>query len=147
MTWWIWLLVGMGFLAGELFTPGGFFMIFFAAAALIVGGMSAAGVAGPPWVQWALFSGLSISSLLLFRKRLVARFQPNPALTDKMGDLAGGTAILTADLAPGATGQAEHRGTTWSVRHAGGAALKKGQRCKIKTVEGLTLIVEAETQQ
>lgn len=147
MTWWIWILIGLTLLAGELFTPGGFVVIFFALAALLVGGLAAVGMAGPPWVQWALFSAISVISLTLFRKRLVERFQPHPALADKMGDLSGGTAILSEDLAPGATGKAEHRGTSWSVRHAGGAPLKKGQRCKIKTVEGLTLIVEAEPQQ
>ena len=30
MTWWMWLIVGLGLFAGELVTPGGFFVIFFA---------------------------------------------------------------------------------------------------------------------
>ncbi|MBU6434571.1 MAG: NfeD family protein, partial [Nitrospirae bacterium] len=60
---------------------------------------------------------------------------------DSMG---GETAIPLEDLAPGGTGKAELRGTTWTAHNAGPALLKKSQRCKVERVEGLTLWITAE---
>ena len=56
MAWWLWLLVGLALLGVEMLTPGGFFTIFFGVAAIVVGVLSRFGLAGPPWMQWLLFS-------------------------------------------------------------------------------------------
>ena len=143
MTWWAWVLLGLGLLGIEVMTPGGFFVLFFGLAALVVGALAGLGVSGPAWLQWLLFSLLSVSSLVLFRRRLVQRLRASggAALT---GGLIGDVAILLDDLPPGAVGKAELRGTAWSVRHDGPEALPRGQRCRVQRVEGLTLHVRPE---
>jgi membrane protein implicated in regulation of membrane protease activity len=143
MTWWAWVLVGLGLLGIEVLTPGGFFVLFFGLAALVVGALAGLGLHGPPWLQWLLFSVLAVSSLLLFRRRLLERLRAagDGAMT---GGLIGDVAVLLDDLPPGAVGKAELRGTAWSVRHDGPAPLPRGHRCRVERVEGLTLHVKPE---
>jgi membrane protein implicated in regulation of membrane protease activity len=58
--------------------------------------------------------------------------------------MVGETAVLLDDVAPGQTGKAELRGTTWSARNAGTASLHKGQRTSVAKVDGLTLWLKSE---
>jgi len=51
---------------------------------------------------------------------------------------------VTEAVAPGGVGKAEMRGTPWTARTNGGAALSPGQRCRVERVEGLTLWLRAE---
>jgi membrane protein implicated in regulation of membrane protease activity len=143
MSWWLWVLAGLALLGAELLTPGGFFVFFFGCAALVVGVLVALGVGGPVWLQWLLFAALSIASLLLFRRPLlewVKQRQP----TGTVDSLEGDTAILLEDLAPGAVGKAELRGTSWSAQNADTQVLTRGLRCRVVRVEGLTLWVRAQ---
>jgi branched-chain amino acid transport system substrate-binding protein len=74
MTWWIWILAGLGVLLLELVTPGGFYFLFFGASAIAVGVLAATGVASD-WVQLLVFSVLSVTSLLVFRGPLLRRLK------------------------------------------------------------------------
>jgi membrane protein implicated in regulation of membrane protease activity len=142
MTWWLWVLVGFGLLGLEALTPGGFFVLFFGLAAVLVGLLDSLGLAGPDWLQWLLFSLLSVGSLMLFRGRLVERLgMPGAA---EVGGLVGNVAVLLDDLPPGAVGKAELRGTAWSVRHEGADTLPRGRRCVVDRVDGLMLHVRPE---
>jgi membrane protein implicated in regulation of membrane protease activity len=142
MDWWLWLLIGLALLAVELFTPGGFYVVFFGVGALVVGLLVGLGVGGPPWVQWLVFSGMSVASLLLLRGRLLAR-AGSGAPEAPMDTLLGELAIPMEDLAPGAVGKAELRGTSWTAQNADDRLLAKGQRCRVARVEGLTLLIRA----
>lgn len=142
MTWWVWLLVGLGLLGFEVLTPGGFFMLFFGLAALVVGALAGSGLTGPGWLQWLLFSMLSVGSLLVFRRPLLAWLQSPEATA--VTSLVGDVAVLLGDLPPGAVGKAELRGTAWSVRHDGPDTLARGRRCRVDRVDGLTLHVRPE---
>lgn len=144
MLWWYWLLLGLGFLGLETLTPGGFYFLFLGVAALIVGGLSLARVAGPEWAQWALFSVVSVLLLAVARKPLLAQTRPKPGHDGRRPELVGESATLLEDLAPGALGKAELRGTTWSARNGDETALTSGQRCRVHRVDGLTLWVRAE---
>jgi membrane protein implicated in regulation of membrane protease activity len=144
MLWWYWFLLGLGFLGLETLTPGGFYFLFVGVAALIVGGLSLAGVAGPHWAQWALFSVLSVLLVAVARKPLLAQVQPKRGHDGRRPELVGESATLLEELAPGALGKAELRGTTWNARNGGEVALTSGQRCRVERVEGLTLWVRAE---
>jgi membrane protein implicated in regulation of membrane protease activity len=66
MAWWVWLLVGLGLLGFEMLTPGGFFILFFGLGALVVGALAGLGLTEPVWLQWLLFSVLSVGSLLRY---------------------------------------------------------------------------------
>jgi len=144
MTWWYWLLLGFGLLGTEILTPGGFYLLFFGLAALVVGVLVGLGMEDPIWLQWLLFSGLSIGSLLLVRGPLLARMQSVEHETPEVDSLVGELATCLDDLSPGGIGKAELRGSTWTVRNAGHASLAKGQRGRVERVEGLTLWIKAD---
>jgi membrane protein implicated in regulation of membrane protease activity len=127
----------------EVFTPGGFFVLFFGVGALVVAVLVGLGVGGPAWAQWLIFSVVSVVSLLLFRSRLLAWFGRGEA-GSRLDTLEGEVATPLEDLAPGAIGKAELRGTSWTAHNAGDRALARGQRCRVVRVDGLTLHVRAE---
>lgn len=144
MLWWAWILFGLGLLAAEMLTPGGFFVLFFGLAALLVGGLVALGIAGPEWTQWLMFSVLSVASMLGIRRRLVDRFTKPVVGGHNLDALVGEAAVLTEDLAPGNVGKAELRGTTWTVRSHKPETLARGTRCTVERVDGLTLWVHPD---
>ncbi len=134
-------MVGLLLLAAETFVPVDFFVFFLGVAALGVAAIAAAGAAETASAQLLWFSILSVGALVGLRRPILARFRragPDHASTST---LVGECAVLLEDLAPGAVGKAELRGTTWSVRHDGGEGLPRGHRCRVARVEGLTLWV------
>ena len=139
MTWWIWILAGMALLAVEIVIPGGIIMLFFGVSAMIVGLLVALDVGGPLWLQAVLFSVLSIVSLLTLRGPILRRM--NSTAAGEIDSLAGEQALLLGDIAPGAEGQAELRGSPWTARNVGDGPLKEGQKCTVDRVEGLKLYV------
>ncbi|HYV17493.1 MAG TPA: NfeD family protein [Verrucomicrobiae bacterium] len=143
MTWWMWVLAGLALFAFELLTPGGFFVIFFGVGALVVGLLSGLGLIHGP-VEWLVFSGVSIVSLLLFRKPLLDWMKQREGPRAPVDSLIGETAVLTEDLPAGGVGKAELRGTSWNVRAREGTGLPRGQRTKVERVDGLTLWVRVE---
>ena len=144
MTWWYWMLVGLMLLGAEMVTPGGFYMLFFGLAALAVGTLAGVGLVQAEWLQWLLFSGLAILSLLVFRGPLLAWIKTHDKEMPNVDSMAGESAIPLEDLVPGGTGKAELRGTMWTAHNAGPALLKKNQRCKVQRIEGLTLWITPE---
>jgi membrane protein implicated in regulation of membrane protease activity len=144
MIWWYWMLAGFVLLGVEMATPGGFYILFFGLAALIVGSLAGLGFAQAEWLQWLLFSGLAILSLLIFRGPLLAWLKKQDKDLPAVDTLAGESAIPLEDLALNGTGKAELRGSTWTAHNAGPSPLMKGQRCKVERVEGLTIWISAE---
>ena len=142
MLWWHWIAFGLVLAGLELFTPGGFFIVFFGVGALAVGVLSLLGVAGPLWVQWLLFSVLSVVSLAVFRKPLLDRMRSATSNTAPVDPLVGEIATPVADIAPGAVGRAELRGTAWQARNLGTITAVRGQRCRVMRVDGLTVEID-----
>jgi inner membrane protein len=97
---------------------------------------------GPPWIQWLMFSILSVAALSLFRRPLLKRLRP-ATLAQDVDSLVGETAIALEDMAADAIGKAELRGSAWSARNVGGISLTRGQRCRVERVDGLMLCVRA----
>lgn len=142
MTWWHWLALGLVLIALELAVSSGFYVIFFGIAAIAIAGLHLFGIAGPGWWQLLLFSGLSILALGLFRRPLLGLIEPKgPADLDTV---VGDIAIPLDDIAPGAVGRAELRGTVWSARNAGARALARGERCRVVSVDRLMIFLEPE---
>jgi membrane protein implicated in regulation of membrane protease activity len=142
MEWWHWLVLGLILVALEMAAAGGFYVIFFGIAALAIGGLHMLNAAGPVWFQFLLFSVLSVASLMLFRRPLLRMLQPEGAA--EVDTLVGETAIPLGDIAPGAVGQAELRGSTWSARNLAAATVVRGQRCRVVRVEHLMIYLEPE---
>jgi hypothetical protein len=143
MIWWIWMLLGIGLLALEAAAPGGLFALFFGLSALLVGLLTALGWAGPIWMQWLLFSAVAIAALAVLRGPLKGRLNVKGSQR-QVDSLVGEAGAILEDVAPGGVGKVEIRGSSWNARSQGGVPLTRGQRCKVESVEGLTLWVRPE---
>jgi membrane protein implicated in regulation of membrane protease activity len=142
MEWWVWILAGLLLLVGELITPGGFYIAFFGIGAIVVGALAALQIAGPVWVQFGLFSAVSVLALWLFREKLLRLSQgPDRGQVDS---LIGETAVTLEGIPLNGIGKAEMRGSSWSARNIGEKPLARGERCKVERVEGLMIFVRAE---
>jgi|SRR5688572_8703790 membrane protein implicated in regulation of membrane protease activity len=144
MIWWYWMVFGLVLLAAEMTTPGGFYILFFGLSALIVGTLAGIEIVQAVWLQWLLFSVIAVGSLLFFRGPLLSRLNDNRRGRPEIDSMVGEVAIPLETLAVGATGKAELRGTTWSVKNVGTTPFSKGQRGKVTNVDGLTLWIVAE---
>ena len=141
--WWHWLVLGLLLAVAELASAGGFYLIFFGLAAIIVGLLAAFDLVGALWMQLLLFSAISVAGLGLFRGRLLKSMQPDPQAPG-IDRIVGEIAVAAEDLAPGAIGRVELRGTAWSARNDAGVSLSRGTRCRVTNVEGLTLHIVPE---
>lgn len=142
MAWWLWIVIALGLAALEAVTPGGFVTLFFAVGAFVVGLLAlAGGLASLLW-QGLWFSAISVAALLLFRRRLLEGLDNGrrPAIDSLVGEAA----VLMEDLPGDGIAKAELRGTSWSVRSANHRPLVKGQRCRVESVDGLTLWIRSE---
>ena len=144
MAWWLWMLLGFALVGCEVMTPGGFFFLFFGLGAITVGVLAALGAGGPGWVQWLLFSLISIGFLVPLRGRLLRRVATGDDAAACVDALVGQVAVLLDDLPPGEIGKAELRGTAWNARNEGERALRRGQRGRVTRVDGLTLWLQPE---
>src|SRR6185369_13786780 len=141
MAWWLWILVGVALLAVEIVVPGGFFVLFFGIAGVLVGVLAAVGLADEAWLQWLLFSIVSVGAIVFLRGRLLARLQRREGTGIVAEGYIGEVAELLDDLSPGQVGKAELRGTLWNVRSDEPQALPRGQRCRVVRIDGLLLWV------
>ncbi len=139
MSWWLWVLAGVGLLIVEIVTPGGLFALFFGVGALCVAALAAIGAG--PIVQWITFPVVSVILLVALRRRLQERLGSAPSVP--IDSLVGQEVLLLQDVPAGGQGQAELRGVPWSARAASGIPLAKGQRCKVERVDGVVLYVTA----
>lgn len=143
MEWWLWMIVGLALLGLEVVIPGLIIFLFFGAAAILMGVLEVLGLAGPIWLQWVLFSLLSVISLMTLRGPILRRISRKDENQPGIDSLVGRDVVLLTDLAPGALGKAELRGSSWSVVGAHEESLPRGARCIVEAVEGLTLHVRA----
>jgi hypothetical protein len=144
MLWWHWVVLGFVLAVLEILTPGGFFIMFFGVGAFIVGVLSLIGLGGPQWLQWLLFSAFSIVSLLLFRKPLLRHVRATLPAADTVDKLEGAPVVALEDIAAGALGRAELRGSSWSARNAGPSPMARGDRGRVVRVDGLVLWIQRE---
>jgi membrane protein implicated in regulation of membrane protease activity len=144
MPWTSWMLFGAALLVVEVMIPGSFFVLFFGIGAIVVGALVGIGAAAEPWLQWLLFSVVSVGSLVGFRSRLLSSLQHSRASTIGTDTFVGESATLLDDLEPGAVGRAELRGSVWSVRSHDDIRIARGHRCRVERVDGLTLWVRAQ---
>jgi inner membrane protein len=141
MTWWLWLVFGLALAGLELVSAGGFYLIFFGLSALLIGTLQVMGLDAQVWVQWLLFTALSVGLLVLFRNPLLRALRPTDVPVDQ---LVGEIAIPIEDIAAGSVGKAELRGAGWNARNEHHGPLHKGQRCRVRRVDELMLILIPE---
>jgi inner membrane protein len=143
IVWWHWLVLGLLLIALELAASGGFYIIFFGVAALVISLMAALGAETPLWLELALFSVLSVGSLLFFRNPLMRWLNIDGQGSD-VDSLVGEIGVAQHDIAPNDVGRVELRGSSWTARNNGATVLPAGRRVTVVRVDRLMLIVEAE---
>ena len=141
MEWWTWALLGFGLFACEMLTPGAFYFAFFGVGAIVTSVLVAAGVGGPPWFEWLLFTVISVGCLVPLRGRLV-RWANATGDTPPVDSIVGEEIVLLDDVGPGNPGKGELRGSTWTVRTNAQRTFNRGERVRVTRVDGLTLWVE-----
>ncbi len=143
MVWWMWVVAGGALLVLEIVTPG-FVLIFFGVAAVIVGLAAGIGLQLPLWGEILAFAVLSVVLLLAFRGPMLRWMGTRSRAVPRIDRLEDETAVALEDLAPGAVGRAELRGTPWAARNIDDAPLVAGTRCRVAKVDGLTLHLARE---
>ena len=142
MPWWGWIIFGALLFGSELmFIDAAFYLVFIGLAAIIVGLVEQFGVSLEYWVQWMLFAGLSLVAMVLFREQLYKKLRGSSSVGYETGP-AGETIKLEKDLGPGDSCRMPYRGTTWTAFNNSTDTMKKGEKVRIHSVEGLTLKIE-----
>jgi membrane protein implicated in regulation of membrane protease activity len=140
--WWHWFALGLILVALEMATSGGFYLVFFGVAAIALSLLRLLDLGGPIWAQLILFSIFAVGSLLL-RAPLIRSLKLDRHGTD-VDSLVGDLAVPLEEIAPGAVGRAELRGTVWSARNRAARAVARGERCRVVTVDQLMIFIEPE---
>lgn len=142
MPWWGWIVVGAALLGAETIVDAQFYLVFFGAAALATGALAALGLAGPAWLQWAIFGALCIAGTAGFRRRLYGTLRRSDIEVSQ--GTVGELAVAREPIAPGGRGQAELRGAVWEARNTGAAPIAAGELARVERVEGLVLSLRRE---
>ncbi len=142
MPWWGWIIIGAFLFGAELLgVDAAFYLIFIGAAAIIVGLLDLAGAGMAPWIEWLVFAGLALLSMVLFRGRIYRRFRG--LARDYDTGPVGQRLRLARALAPGESCRMEFRGTTWTVTNGGQGTIAAGETAIVRRTEGTTLLVES----
>ena len=102
------------------------------------------GVSGPAWVQWLLFTVLSVAALLFFRAPLLRLMEARTPRSGDIDSLRGEVAVAMDGIPAGGLGRAQLRGTVWTARNLGTAPITPGERCLVTSVDGLTISIRRE---
>jgi membrane protein implicated in regulation of membrane protease activity len=141
LPWGAWLIFGGILMAVELLLPTGFFFFFFGVGAAVTGCLVALGLLPSFAWQGLVFIGISLASIVLLRKPLLAKFHFRNKAHSSVDSLIGQTAKALDAMAPQAIGRVELRGSCWSALNIGSEPIALDARCHVDKVEGLTLHV------
>jgi len=141
LPWGAWLIFGGILMAAELLLPTGFFLFFFGVGAALTGCLVAFGLLPSFAMQGLVFIGISLASIVLLRKPLLAKFHFRNKGLAAVDSLVGQTAKALDAMAPQAVGRVELRGSCWSALNIGSEPIALDARCLVDKVEGLTLHV------
>jgi membrane protein implicated in regulation of membrane protease activity len=144
MPWWAWIVLGVGLLGAEMMVVTDFWLALVGAGALTVGLLASFGLGEPAWLQFALFGVLSITYLVVFRRRLSHVLVPEPDESQHL--LSGEFAVTQEEIAPGETGRVELRGSVWQGLNRSHEPLAEGTRCPVEEIDGLVVHIRSEAE-
>jgi len=133
----VWFLIGLALIVAEFAIPG-LIIIFFglgawaAALALLAIDMSL-------FFQIVIFLAVSITSLVMLRKRFVAAADKTPDMTD---EFIGKKAVVAQRIRRGAYGQVKFKGALWKAETASEQVMEEGDMVEIVGYESIILKVE-----
>jgi membrane protein implicated in regulation of membrane protease activity len=137
----VWLSLGILLLLVEV-TTGGFWVGFFGLGAIVAGALVWFGAVESLNAQLAVFVLASVLPLILFRRSLVRWLNRDKPVVP-IGDAAGQTAVVVAEIDPGGVGRVEFQGSTWDAQAASGERLPPGTRVRITHQDGTRLFVRS----
>jgi inner membrane protein len=144
MQWWAWIAVGAILLGSELaFIDAQFYLVFVGASAFAVGFLTLSGVVDVVWLQWLIFSALSVISMVTFRRRVYDRLRRNLPIMHAAP--VGESLVLPTELAPGNSCRLEFRGSSWTAINGGHSVIDAGGRVRVDRVDGVTLVVRRDS--
>lgn len=142
MTWWFWIVAGLGLLALEIVATSSLFLLFPGISAILVGLAASLFEGFAPWAQWTVFTILSFSLTGLFRARVLSRLSSHQDAD--LERIVGQHAQASATFEPSMHGTVEFQGTVWSAKNVGSLPIQAGERCRIERIDGLSLEVSSE---
>lgn len=137
---WMWWAFGLMCFGIETLSLGSFVFVFFGVGALVVGATTLWGITDDLAVQAVTFVSVAAVSMVLLRRRLRRHLDKTPAgghnerRLDEM-------ATAAEQIAPGALGQVELRGTVWRGLNTGSTALEMGQSYRVVRIDNLTVVL------
>jgi membrane protein implicated in regulation of membrane protease activity len=135
MPWWGWLAFGAALLGAEMVVATDFWLATVGAAAMVLG-LGLTVFDGPrPWIQWIGFAALAVLFNAVVRRRFPAK---PPGLEP---ELVGESGVAVAEMAPGAQGSVELRGTIWQACNVGDTPLAARAPVRVAGVRGILLEV------
>jgi membrane protein implicated in regulation of membrane protease activity len=137
----VWLSLGIVLLLVEV-TTGGFWVGFFGLGAIVAGALVWFGAIESLNAQLAAFVLASVLPLVIFRRSLVRWLNRDKPVVP-IGDAAGQTAVVVAEIAPGAVGRVEFQGTTWDAECLSGERFAPNSRVRIVKQDGTRLFVRS----
>ena len=139
MTFWSWLIIGLVLLGLELLAPATYFL--WLGVSALVTAVIIYLIPEIAWqMQFLIFSGLSVISIVISRKYLVNKQTESdvPNLNRRGQQYIGRVFTLSEDIEQG-TGKIRVDDTYWSVT---GPSLPKGTEVKITSANGAVFSVE-----
>lgn len=136
----VWFIIGLVFILVELIAPG-FVLIFFGLGAWLIALLSLF-VEVDLFLQIILFVVASVTSLVLLRKKIKARFfQENKNDSASLDDeFIGKEVLVIKDIAASMVGKVEFKGTSWNAKSD--VDIKAGKTAIISNKESISLIVK-----
>lgn len=134
-----WLIGAVVLMILEVFAPGAFFLWLGVAAGVV--GLLMYAVPLPWWLQWLLFSALSIASIVGWRwyKKNNPDDEPYPTLNQR-GQAMVGRQLTLVEPIVNERGKVNVDDSLWKVK---GPNLPSGTTVVVRAVEGTLLVVEA----
>lgn len=93
------------------------------------------------YIQWAVFSVVSVIMLVLLRP-LAKKAMSNNAESTNVSALIGKTAFLTDDINEESYGRVKFGDISWIAVSSDGETINKGEKVKVILVKGNKLVVE-----
>lgn len=143
---WLWLLAAGAFLAGEMFTPGSFYLLPFAGGAAVAAVLAFAGASTA--LQWVCFVVVSIAAFFALRPlaRRLDRELPAEGVGAKrlIGEL--GKVVQPIPPGPDGVGRVRVEAEEWRASSSDGSAIAVDTPVRVLDVRGTRLVVHPITQ-
>lgn len=140
-----WAIAAVVLLIAEIASTS-FVFVFFSAGAFVAALTTWLGLTPELSGQLLVFSGVSLLTLALFRRKARQWFH-RPGRSRDYVEFTGDEATVTSPIPAGGEGRVAYRGSEWTARTDTGQAVAAGQTVIIRRTEGIRVIVSVNTNQ